>query len=423
MERSDPSQVNPMSTATDPTVVARRNLVAILMAYPLRCDIVARVLNTMDHNIRNDEKVLRQASGVNACFDRSYNAQLECYMQASQHQIEGLTADIQDAVARELAVELKLVEAETYALALFRGMELGRMTKIPFDLRWTQQMVDVIYGTLSSGNRDSSYKPEWTFKFSTALECWYRERNCKPNDYSSLAETLVMYARYGRGVQSDGMYLFTSDDVDLGTLVHTVITSATAEAVATAYGTLTERQREVINLRVPKDGGEGASFSGISTAMGIAIPKIKEIWAEALKKMREYLLEHHDIARTSVKADDVAKISANVTRLKLLEIENAVLRQRPGDTEIPAEGEATTAVAKALGTSVDDVDMTVEAAIRCNAVEFRFIWQLAEETEFGLNKKGFRPRRVGEIKRILEGLGLSLGMKIPQEVKEYTKSR
>ena len=112
----------------------------------------------------------------------------------------------------------------------------------------------------------------------------------------------------------------------------------------------------------------------------------------------------------SVAPDDAVALSAKILKEQLTVFINF---EEEDEFEVPEEKPAENNVNENLLRSVDELDLSVRAENCLQAANIKYIGDLVQKTEAEMLKtKNFGRKSLNEIKEILAGMGLSLGMKL-----------
>src|SRR4029453_1207083 len=196
--------------------------------------------------------------------------------------------------------------------------------------------------------------------------------------------------------------------------------------------TVAEKGRLHMELRVKRGRGYVAADKNFDEDLGIGWIPVDSVHSP-VKKVN-YLVESARVGQNTDYDKLTIDIWTNgaVSPAESLSLASRLVRQPPDlfaglgeagddDAELPAES-APTAINENLDKSVEELELSVRSYNCLKNANIRTLRELATKTEAEMLKtKNFGRKSLNEIKEILAGMGLSLGMRLDQPASQASE--
>jgi hypothetical protein len=207
-----------------------------------------------------------------------------------------------------------------------------------------------------------------------------------------------------------------------------VITNETTKIIEGVLARHDQVSIAMLNTLIPPNGDPGISPSEIAQKYNVGLRIVEHLLQSVFSDIKKKLIHDLELEATGgIRITDTARLDSakqieglkstikaqgdTITMLTEILKKNALLPEETVDTE-----QDKTALLTNLNKKIDDLDISVRSANCLQNVGIEFVYQLVEKTEEELlESKNFGKKSLREIKEILEGMGLGLGMKFKKE--------
>lgn len=436
----------PVTPAKAETLRLRRESVLQFFNLHVSVLVIEQVLGIPLSDVRNDLVVLKLKRFSSSRL-LTYAEKLQLFIAATERRVDGLDPNVQKRLATVLAKSLGLKRSETSARKYLAQGQVASSPVVAPHLFRTQRLLETIF------KKDLTRVKDFDFLAILHENEWQEDVAPLVKDPKDLTHRVLAYFQHHVHFPPYGFAPFCG---------RLIATDALKAAIDSSCATLTTWQQCILNHWIPDDGDLEHSFSSIDRKLGLQEEKARHTFWCAIRRLRQLhtprqhpsslppvdttedqehpLLLHCDTLVLSVRLGNCLRLEGlntlgkvcqkseeemlkikNFGKKCLQELKRLLVRFNlcldTKETEKLPEDEIERQTFQLL-RRVDEFKLSTRLGHCLENQELDYLWQVCGRSKSRmLAVKNFGVATLKELKALLEPLGLTLGMTIPESVK------